>query len=99
MSRLKGLVATQVDQAIERAIASYHAFAQAEPQSTDPKEFAAHHAACKAALAHLDLLLKIARITQTPAPGTGDTADDRLATLAEAREAVGAIASGDEEEE
>lgn len=98
MSRLKGLVAGQVDQAIERAIASYHAFAKDEPQSTDPKEFAAHHAACKAALAHLDLLLKIARITETPAPGTGDTPDDRLATLAEARVAVGAVAGHEEEE-
>jgi hypothetical protein len=98
VSRLKGLVAAQVDQAIERAIASYHAFAQAQPQSTDPKEFAAHHAACKAALAHLDLLLKIARITDTPAPGTRDTSDERLATLAEAREAVGAIAGPEDEE-
>lgn len=97
MSRLKGLIATQVDQAIERAIASYHAFARDEPQSTDPKEFAAHHAACKAALAHLDLLLKIARITETPAPGAGDAPDDRLAMVAEARTAVGAVA-GDEDE-
>lgn len=97
MSRLKGLIATQVDQAIERAIASYHAFAKDEPQSTDPKEFAAHHAACKAALAHLDLLLKIARITETPTPGSGDAPDERLGLLATAREAVGG-AAGDEDE-
>ncbi|TQF77715.1 hypothetical protein FK498_11455 [Elioraea sp. Yellowstone] len=98
MSRLKGLIATQIDQAIERAIASYHAFARDEPHSTDPKEFAAHHAACKAALAHLDLLLKIARITETPAPGAGETPDDRLALIAEARSAIGA-AAGDEDDE
>lgn len=98
MSRLKGLVAAQVDQAIERAIASYHAFAKDEPHSTDPKEFAAHHAACKAALAHLDLLLKIARITETPAPGTGGTQDDRLQLVAEARVAIGAVAGPEEEE-
>lgn len=97
MSRLKGLVAAQVDQAIERAIASYHAFAKDEPQSTDPKEFAAHHAACKAALAHLDLLLKIARITETPAPGTGDAPDDRLPLVAEARAAVGAVPDDEDE--
>jgi hypothetical protein len=97
VSRLKGLVAAQVDQAIERAIASYHTFAKDEPQSTDPKEFAAHHAACKAALAHLDLLLKIARITETPAPGDGDAPDARLAWVAQAREAVGAV-PGEEEE-
>lgn len=98
MSRLKGLVAAQVDQAIERAIASYHAFAKDEPQSTDPKEFAAHHAACKAALAHLDLLLKIARITDTPAPETTDGSDDRLVLLTKAREAVGGAGAGEEEE-
>jgi hypothetical protein len=92
------MVASQVDQAIERAIASYHAFARDEPQSTDPKEFAAHHAACKAALAHLDLLLKIARITETPSPGAADAPDERLALVAEAREAVG-MAEQDEEEE
>ncbi|MFQ3622075.1 MAG: hypothetical protein SNJ73_00875 [Acetobacteraceae bacterium] len=88
MSRLRGLVATQVDQAIERAIASYHAFAASGPSGADAKEFAAHHAACKAALAHLDLLLKIAKITETPTPGTAD-GDQRLALVAEARAAVG----------
>lgn len=98
MSRLKGMVASQVDQAIERAIASYHAFAKGEPLSTDPKEFAAHHAACKAALAHLDLLLKIARITETPAPDAADAPDERLALVAEAREAVGAAGQDEEEE-
>lgn len=96
MSRLKGLIAAQVDQAIERAIASYHAFARTEPMSADPKEFAAHHAACKAALAHLDLLLKIARITETPAPGATDAADDRLAMLSKARAAVGGADEDDE---
>jgi len=97
VSRLKGLIASQIDQAIERAIASYHAFARDEPHSTDPKEFAAHHAACKAALAHLDLLLKIARITETPAPGNGETPDDRLALRAQARTAVGS-ATDDEDD-
>lgn len=93
MSRLKAVIAAQVDQAIERVIASYRAFAAAEPQGANPKEFAAHHAACKAALAHLDLLLRIARITATPAPG--EEADDRLAWVAAAREAVGS--NGDDE--
>jgi hypothetical protein len=98
VSRLKALVAAQVDQAIERAIASYQAFAKEQPHGTDAKEFAAHHAACKAALAHLDLLLKIARITETPAPGAGDPHDDRLALVAQAREAVGAAGASEEEE-
>lgn len=87
MSRLRGLVAAEIDRAIERVVASYRAFASAQPIATDAKEFAAHHAACKAALAHLDLLLKIAKITETPA-ANGQTDDERLALVAEARAAV-----------
>ncbi len=86
MTRLRALIARQIDQAIERAIASYQAFAAAGPNGADAKEFAAHHAACKAALAHLDLLLKIAMITETATVSDGD---ERLALLAEARAAVG----------
>jgi hypothetical protein len=50
----------------------------------EPKSFAAHHAACKAALAHLDLLLKLSRAI---AP---DAATDLQPTLliADARRAL-----------
>jgi len=40
---------------------------------------------------------KIARITETPAPGNGETPDDRLALLAQARTAVGS-ATDDEDD-
>lgn len=87
MSRLRGLVSAEIDRAIERVVSSYQAFAASAPIAADAKDFAAHHAACKAALAHLDLLLKIAKITEVPArEAQGE--DERLALVAEARAAV-----------
>lgn len=50
--------------AIQRALASYTAFASSEAAGThdDPKTYAAHHAGLKAALAHLEALLKLGRL-------------------------------------
>lgn len=45
---------------IAGAVDGYEAFA-ATPPPDDPKGFAAWHAAAKAALAHIDLLVKLAR--------------------------------------
>ncbi len=87
MRRLHDLVSAEIERAIERVISSYQAFASSAPIATDAKDFAAHHAACKAALAHLDLLLKIAKITEVPTTG-GQGEDERLALVAEARAAV-----------
>jgi pyrroloquinoline quinone (PQQ) biosynthesis protein C len=50
----------------------------------DAKAFAAHHAACKGALAHLDALLKLAR-SMGAAP---DEAEEAQVILLEAREAL-----------
>lgn len=96
MSRLKGLVSAEIDRAIERVVSAYQAFAASAPMVTDAKEFAAHHAACKAALAHLDLLLKIARITEVPTT-EGQADDERLALVAEARAALGSDDAGEDE--
>lgn len=53
----------------------------------DTKAFAAHHAACRAALAHLEHLLKLAR-----AMGGDDTGIEEATTfLNEAREALAAF--------
>lgn len=43
---------------LRRAVASYRAFEQTNAP-LEPKEFAAHHNACKAALMHIALLLKL----------------------------------------
>jgi hypothetical protein len=50
----------------------------------DTKAFAAHHAACRAALAHLEHLLKLARA----AGGTGPEIEEAASILLEAREAI-----------
>jgi hypothetical protein len=82
---------------IHAAVEGYEAFAGAEAPA-DAKGFAAWHAACKAALAHVDLLIKLARWAEgggetEAAPGDGL---DRL--LAEARAALDAIDSDEEDE-
>ena len=47
--------------AIRKALQSYHRFAAMGPEEDDTRSFSAHHSACKAAIAHLELLLKLAR--------------------------------------
>lgn len=78
-------VASFLPAAIERALASYHVFSdQAIPD--DPKGFSAHHSACKVAIAHVELLLKLARWAEVD-DSSGD--DDGLtAMLSTAKEEV-----------
>lgn len=85
---------------MENAALSYQAFAALQPPE-DAKGFAGHHAACKAALAHLDLLAKLARWAtgaKDPSPGVdADDGTDRL--LAEAKAALAEYADPDDESE
>ena len=53
----------------------------------DTKAFAAHHAACKAALAHLEYLLKLARAMGDPDSGV----EEATTFLIEARQALSAF--------
>jgi len=73
--------------AMEVVAESYLAFARCGPEpgtGDDAKAFAAHHAACKAALAHLEALLKLARsMGAEPAE-----AEEARIILVEAREAI-----------
>lgn len=56
------------------AIASYRAFsAQTAPE--DAKQFIAHHNACRAALAHVDYLSKLAKYVQATGPQDSDAHD------------------------
>ena len=57
----------------------------------DTKAFAAHHAACKAALAHLEHLLKLARAMGDPDSGV----EEATTFLIEAREALAAFEEED----
>lgn len=66
---------------------SYLGFVRCGPEpgtGDDAKAFIAHHAACKAALAHLEALLKLARAMGT-APAE---AEEARIMLVEAREAI-----------
>jgi len=49
------------------ALDQYRAFAETEPPE-DAKGFAAHQSACKAALAHVEALLKLRRGVVAPTP-------------------------------
>ncbi|MBR0650443.1 hypothetical protein GXW78_12275 [Roseomonas terrae] len=68
----------------------YFRFLQGGPEpgtGDDTKAFAAHHAACRAALAHLEHLLKLAR-----AMGEPDSGVEEVTTfLIEARQALSAF--------
>lgn len=73
---------------------SYLGFVRCGPEpgtGDDAKAFAAHHAACKAALAHLDALLKLARsMGAEPAE-----AEEARIILVEAREAISHLEEDD----
>lgn len=81
--------------AIRRVVADYGAFVAREPipgAHEDPKGFAAHHAAAKSALAHLEQLLKLARASLAAAPA----GDDVQALLTQARAEIAAEGEDDD---
>jgi hypothetical protein len=57
---LKGSLKESLPKRIGDALACYDDFRGLDPGET-AKEFAAHHAACKSALSHIDLLVKLLR--------------------------------------
>jgi hypothetical protein len=93
LAALKARLADRLPDHAAAALAGYEDFTAAPPP-TDSKGFAAWHAAAKAALAHMDLLVKLARW----ADGTAETGDgdgmDRL--LAGARAALDALDDPDD---
>lgn len=54
--------------AIDRALVSYFQFSKDKPTDKECKEFAARHAAAKAAISHVELLIKLARWADLPDP-------------------------------
>ena len=83
--------------AIRRVVADYGAFVAREPMPgahEDPKGFAAHHAAAKTALAHLEQLLKLARSALAGQAPAGESAD---ALLTQARAAIAADTTEEDE--
>lgn len=64
-------IATFLPDAIAKALTSYHRFADSSIPD-DPKGFSAHHGACKVAIAHIELLLKLARWADLPDANAAD---------------------------
>lgn len=97
-------VARALPALIRQALESYRTFMdQGEPDNEDAKAFAAHQSACKAAVAHVDALFRLQRLT---APQGGDGArasasggarrEDPLNQMVrDARSAVGAAGDAD----
>ena len=75
-------IALFLPQAIQTALQSYQDFSQEQATSdseTDSKDFKAHHDACKVAIAHIELLIKLARWADLPDPKLDD--EDKQAML------------------
>ena len=59
-------IARFLPDAIARALTSYFEFSTSETEEKDSKKFAAHHTASKAAISHIELLLKLAKLAELP---------------------------------
>lgn len=81
---------------IRAALAGYQRFTAEEPPA-DAKGFAAWHAAAKAALAHVEVLVKLVRWAEgdTPPAAAEDTGLDTL--LSQARQALDQLDDGDDD--
>jgi hypothetical protein len=74
LSALRTQLVDLLPRAMACAIASYREFsAQTAPE--DAKQFIAHHNACRAALAHVDYLSKLAKWITTSHPHEDDAQD------------------------
>lgn len=69
-------IARCLPDAIERAVDSYRTFSS-DSDEKKSKNFSAYHTACKAAIAHIELLLKLANWAELPR----DSDDESLSVL------------------
>lgn len=80
-------IAAFLPDAISIALKSYRNFYDVEEVFETAKDFAAHHSACKAAIAHIELLIKLAKWADLPNNNNTSTADQELALLLASAEA------------
>jgi hypothetical protein len=91
-------IGEQLDQAARAVLDDYRDFAaRAASSEAGAKAFTARHAACRAALAHLEHLLRIARATSSGAKGEG--LDEAEAALVATRGEIAGLRGGDDEDE
>jgi hypothetical protein len=92
---LRLVLQASLPERVRAALAGYERFTADEPPA-DAKGFAAWHAAAKAALAHVEVLVKLLRWADGgPAAEAADDGVHRL--LAEARVALDQLEEGDAE--
>jgi hypothetical protein len=97
LALLKRTLKARLPGRISDAVARYGDFAALIPND-GAKEFAAHHAACKAALSHIDLLVKLLRwAADEPGKDEAETLGE-ADLLARARAALGDDDADDEED-
>lgn len=84
-SGMRDRIAEFLPCALQRAIGSYENFMDREKYEK-AGDFKAHHDACKVALAHIELLVKLARWADLPDPRVEDENQQKL--LAEMIEAA-----------
>ena len=79
-------IATFLPDAIGQALKSYYRFSQ-QSASFEAKEFSAHHSACKVAIAHIELLIKLARWADLPDQEQSVQSNDQVIMAAMVEEA------------
>lgn len=80
-------IAAFLPDAIAKALTSYQLFLD-EGAHSDAKEFKAHHDACKTAIAHVELLIKLAQWADLPDPTLDNVNHHKMlqAVMGEAQE-------------
>lgn len=74
-------IAQFLPQAIARTLDSYHQFSS-EDIPDDAKGFSAHHSACKVAIAHIELLIKLAKWADlTESDSVSETHKEQLSKM------------------
>lgn len=78
---MRAQLAEALPKALAKAIDTYLEMMEAEWGCADMKDFKARHDAGKAALAHVELLIKMARLADIPVQAADDAQEEDLRAL------------------
>lgn len=93
---LRRLIQGALPERVRAALAGYERFTAEEPPA-DAKGFAAWHAAAKAALAHMEVLVKLMRWAEGRAEAEAEAADGLDRLLSQARDALDHLEDAEDE--
>lgn len=93
---LRRTVQGSLPERVHAALAGYERFTAEEPPA-DAKGFAAWHAAAKAALAHVEVLVKLMRWAEGRAEAEAEPADGLDHLLSQARDALDQLEEAEDE--